>query len=304
MKKLFLLFLIIPFLWVSCSTDDNSPKGDKIEVTLNKTTLLLGTGGTEQLIATIAPADATNKTVTWTSSAAAVATVNATDGTVTAVAVGTATITATTADGNKTATCAVTVTAVSPNDRGVVEGTIAGVPAGTTVILYVSNSSATKAVGAGYTQVATTTTDASGKYRFENLPAGTYVVDVVMPGCTSTPSRDIILTSSGTANGIDFTLNSADNTIKPTGNGVTAAEIAETPLTRLYPNPTEGAVTLEFETATTRHITVSDMAGKTLARQTANDQTVVVDMSSYPAGVYLITIDEGKDKRSVRVVKN
>lgn len=79
-------------------------------VSLNKTTLGLVVDTNETLTATITPADATNKEVTWTSSNEAVATVDAT-GKVTAIAVGTATITVTTVDGSKTATCALTVTA-------------------------------------------------------------------------------------------------------------------------------------------------------------------------------------------------
>ncbi len=60
------------------------------------------------LTATVKPDDATNKTVTWSTSNKSVATVN--DGVVTAVGAGKATITATTADGSgKTATCTVTV---------------------------------------------------------------------------------------------------------------------------------------------------------------------------------------------------
>ena len=58
------------------------------------------------LTAKVEPADATDKTVTWTSDKPAVATVNA-NGTVHAVAAGEATITATA--GDKTATCKVTV---------------------------------------------------------------------------------------------------------------------------------------------------------------------------------------------------
>ena len=68
----------------------------------------LSAGGTGQLKVTLAPADATDKTVTWTSSNPAVATVDA-NGNVTGVAAGTATITA--QAGDKTATCVVTVTA-------------------------------------------------------------------------------------------------------------------------------------------------------------------------------------------------
>lgn len=78
-------------------------------VTVSPASISIKAGLTQQLSASIAPANATNQNVTWTSSNAAVATVNA-SGLVTAVAAGTANITVKTDDGNKTAVCAVTVT--------------------------------------------------------------------------------------------------------------------------------------------------------------------------------------------------
>lgn len=81
-------------------------------VELNKSTLSLDEGDTYTLTATVAPADAANKAVTWTSSNSGVATVDS-NGKVTAVSSGTATITVTTVDGGKTATCAVTVSHTS-----------------------------------------------------------------------------------------------------------------------------------------------------------------------------------------------
>lgn len=81
-------------------------------VTLNKTTLTLKEEGFETLTPTIAPSNATNKAVTWTSSAPTIATVDA-NGKVTGVAEGQATITVTTQDGNYTASCTVTVEAKS-----------------------------------------------------------------------------------------------------------------------------------------------------------------------------------------------
>ncbi|MCR5548060.1 MAG: Ig-like domain-containing protein, partial [Bacteroidales bacterium] len=77
-------------------------------VTVDNSTLRILKGATAQLNATIAPANASNKKVNWTSTNNSVATVSA-SGLVTAVAAGTATVTATTADGGFTANCTVTV---------------------------------------------------------------------------------------------------------------------------------------------------------------------------------------------------
>lgn len=76
-----------------------------VTLTPDKTTLNVGEKQT--LTATVLPAYATNKNVTWVSSDTSVATVE--NGVVTAVGKGTATITVTTEDGGYTATCEVTV---------------------------------------------------------------------------------------------------------------------------------------------------------------------------------------------------
>ncbi len=76
------------------------------KVELNKTTLELVEGAFETLTATVSPDNATDTTVTWTSSATDVATVDNT-GKVTAVKAGTAKITA--AAGEESAECTVTV---------------------------------------------------------------------------------------------------------------------------------------------------------------------------------------------------
>ncbi len=79
---------------------------DATGVTISPSSLTLTTGKTGTLTATVSPSNATDKTVTWTSSNESVAKVSG--GTVTAVAEGTATITAKTSNG-KTATATVTV---------------------------------------------------------------------------------------------------------------------------------------------------------------------------------------------------
>ncbi|MGI6689095.1 MAG: Ig-like domain-containing protein [Christensenellales bacterium] len=87
-------------------------------VKLNKNATALVVGGTETLYATVEPATATNRNVTWSSDKPAIATVDAA-GRVTAVGVGQATITVTTVDGNKTAACTVTVSATAVPVTGV-----------------------------------------------------------------------------------------------------------------------------------------------------------------------------------------
>ena len=82
-------------------------------VTVDPTEWEMEVGETKALTATVAPAEATNKAVTWSSDKESVATVDE-DGVVTAVAAGTANITVTTTDGSKTATCAITVNAPAP----------------------------------------------------------------------------------------------------------------------------------------------------------------------------------------------
>ncbi len=78
-------------------------------VTINTDCLELEAGATEQLMATVIPANAANRDVFWSSSDTSVATVSS-DGLVSAVTVGTAKITVTTADGGFTSICTVDVT--------------------------------------------------------------------------------------------------------------------------------------------------------------------------------------------------
>ena len=80
-------------------------------VSLNASSGELTVNGQTTLTATVVPANATNKTVTWTSSAPTVATV--VNGVVTALSAGTAVITATTEDGGFTATYSLTVKAAT-----------------------------------------------------------------------------------------------------------------------------------------------------------------------------------------------
>ncbi|MDA3890132.1 MAG: cellulase family glycosylhydrolase [Salinivirgaceae bacterium] len=105
-------------------TNCNIPVTD---ITLSETLLELEKGYNSSLIATIAPANATDKTATWGSSDEAVAAVSS-SGLVTAIAEGEATITATSSNPAIKATCKVTVTEMPDKQQAYPNGTPHAIP--------------------------------------------------------------------------------------------------------------------------------------------------------------------------------
>lgn len=148
-----------------CGEDNTSTDDGKVAVTavtLNKSAVKLAPEATVQLTATVAPENATNKAVAWTSSKETVATVSEA-GLVTAVAEGEATITATTEDGAKMATCKVTVEAaevgvesislnfteigMNPGDEATLEATVLPEAAENKSVKFRSSNSEVATVG-------------------------------------------------------------------------------------------------------------------------------------------------------------
>ncbi|WP_264564337.1 Ig-like domain-containing protein [Flavobacterium sp. N3904] len=170
-------------------------------VAVSPTTATVAIGSTQQLSATLIPANATNQSVTWTSSNTAVASVNAT-GLVTGVAAGTSTITVTTADGNKTATAAITV-AIIPVTSVSVSPVSASLYAGNTQQLTatVAPANATnKAVTWSSSNTAVATVNASGLVTA--VAAGTANITVT----TQNGSKTAVASITVNAN-VTFTVN-------------------------------------------------------------------------------------------------
>ena len=133
-------------------------------ITLNKTSLSLQTGQSETLTATVKPDNATDKSVTWSSSNTSVADVS-TIGKVTAKSAGSTTITCKANDGSGVkATCAVTVTAM-PAPKLVLSASPGGgqVSVGTKVTLTAkANGSTVSGCDIYYTTNGTTPTKSNG----------------------------------------------------------------------------------------------------------------------------------------------
>ena len=141
-------------------------------VNLDKSTLaLIENGATANLTATVAPSNATNMSITWTSSKPEVATVTAMyagEAVVTPLSAGSTIITVTTSDGGYIATCNVNVAAVVTN--GKITGKInlqdieTGNYPGIDVYLYNNDNATIKA----------TITTEDGSFELLDIPSGTY----------------------------------------------------------------------------------------------------------------------------------
>jgi uncharacterized protein YjdB len=146
-------------------------------VTLNKSTLPLFIGGTEQLNHTVLPTNATVKNVTWTSSDDTKATVNG--GLVRGVAEGTVTITvASTSDPSKKAECTVTVSKVAVTSVTLSETTLTMSAEGTA--RYLTHT--VLPANATYKGVTWTSDPPSGTVYLTTLSTGGVRVDAIAKG--------------------------------------------------------------------------------------------------------------------------
>ncbi|SME93136.1 Beta-xylosidase [Cellulosimicrobium cellulans J34] len=197
--------------------------------------LQVGVGGTRRLTATVTPANATARAITWATDDADVATVSA-DGVVTGVGEGHALVTATTADGSHTAYVAVEVTADVP---GLVVRYALDETSGTTAANSAPGSSfgpATLVNGAAFSGTGEgVTLDGTDDYVDlpDHLLAGltdvTVALDVKVATDQATPYFIYGLgNTSGTAgNGYLFTTGNAYRTSIATGNWTTEQTVTK-----------------------------------------------------------------------------
>ena len=172
------------------------PEVEVTGVKLDKSAATIMNGDTTTLVATVSPANATDKTVIWTSEDSSVATVDA-NGVVTGVGAGTATITATTQSGNKTASCAVTVVNV------MLDKTSESVKVGETVTLTATVSSRLSSQAVNWTSSDdnVATVDANGVVTGVSVGTVTITATTVSGNYTATCSVKVTSAGGGSVGG-------------------------------------------------------------------------------------------------------
>jgi uncharacterized protein YjdB len=304
-------------------------------VSLNQSSLTLDEGQSAQLIETVSPSDATDKSVSWSSSNTAVATVDAA-GLVSAVAEGSATITVTTSDSGYTANCAVTVNAVQ---QSTASESFANLNASNSTLSsgsYVGDNGETwgygnvKKIDNGINGISAELRRYSG-YVETTLPNGlnelTFNIKT-LPGKISVLCR-LEAFIDGVSQGVfepsatDVTTEFAISNINKSGNVVIRfkgygfeevwldditwleysnnpieASIAELDTERIevYPNPlSDNELTIAFEGITNVLVIILDINGKTLLNRQVYRDELKLNKSLFSEGVYLIRVISGKN---------
>ncbi len=275
-------------VWQYVKKTDSTPTTIPItSVSLNKTSESLTVGNTLTLTATVAPTNATNKNVTWTSSNTSVATVA--NGVVTAKSAGTATITVTTVDGSKTATCTITVNASTVSVTGVtLDKTSANLTVGETLTLTatVSPTNATDKTVSWYSSnEAVATISSSGKITAK--AAGTTVVwaesnsnPTISASCTVTVKAATVAVTGVTLNKTSESLTVGNTltltaTVAPT-NATNKNVSWSSNNTSVATVSASGVVTAKSAGTATITVTTVDGSKKATCNITVNASTVSV----------------------------
>jgi len=84
--------------------------------------------------------------------------------------------------------------------------------------------------------------------------------------------------------------------------GVNSEEVTVNPTVTVFPNPSNGIITVTANEAITK-VFVADLSGKLITEVTANDTKVEVDLSAYAPGAYVLRIATASGVQMVKVVK-
>ena len=126
--------------------------------------------------------------------------------------------------------------------------------------------------------VAWTLTDVNGNYVFTDIPLDTYTVEAETASAYA---------STGVALSTDNSVANRDLVMK-SNDGVTGWNVAENTVLNLFPNPVRNKLSVTM--AQQAEISVYNLNGQLHIRQQLNAGSNTLDLSSMPAGVYIVRI--------------
>jgi hypothetical protein len=139
-----------------------------------------------------------------------------------------------------------------------------------------------------------------------------YDFSVLFSGTTNLNATSINLLNSGNLNATGITLVSNTSLIRTTEDGTTpsVSNASEEGMTvKAYPNPTGGMLNVLVDGLTADApcvVRVVDMTGRVVAERTidqgVNSSEPTFDLSGLKTGIYMVVIDQGDVRQTVRIV--
>ena len=131
---------------------------------------------------------------------------------------------------------------------------------------------------------------------------GTYGMRVTMQRATTNVMTGCMSNFNGETE--DYLVNLLATSNRPAKTG--SATIAKNGDVKLYPNPSNGQFHIELPSQIIgTKFEVTSLAGQQILENNITDQVFTIDMSKYPAGIYVLSIvDESGEKHIFRLLKN
>jgi pectate lyase len=305
----------------SCGSTTISVTGVSVSPTSSTITT---SNGTVQLSAAVSPSNATNKSVTWSSSNTSVATVSST-GLVTGKANGSATITVRTSDGGKTATCAITVNIATTPPAGTTE-VHNFTASGTTSSFYAISGSLSTTKGTvsynGLTLTQCLKMESATSISFNAAQSGVLTLvfntdnygDVKING-TTTPkaSAGVLQVNLGAGTHTITKATSCNLFYMSFSNGSTkSASFSNEAINEaqaldflLYPNPVKSSLVVEFANSLSEQTLVQlfDISGRLVLSNYAEGEKQTIDVAGLKSGMYIIKVSNSHKSITKRFVK-
>jgi hypothetical protein len=144
------------------------------------------------------------------------------------------------------------------------------------------------------TPIAVTVTNSAGNYEFPDLPWGTYVVTLDIPGMPPVSVTVVIGQNQPSIGNVNFKVD--NNSI-----ALSALEHDLKLKVRVFPNPVEDQ--LLIETAEKADLTLRDVQGRVHLNVFGQGTQTRISMGHLPAGVYFLSVQAGRSMEVVKIIK-
>ncbi len=148
--------------------------------------------------------------------------------------------------------------------------------------------------------VASDYTDEQGGYEFEGLPDGEFEIEVEIPGFEIEKTMSVSLDEMTPEEIYNVSIDSQEHMI--TSTVVLEESIGVT----VYPNPTADKIEIHKtgESLKNTKVTISSVTGMQIYnREYSQLQTEEIDLSSQPAGLYILNIYDGEALSTFKIIK-